>query len=306
MRTLGRFILKLTVLAACITALRYAHAGVLLVPDGRVTLIRGASVHDVSAPVAVEPGDIFDTGGQHGAQLQDGGGTLVALGPATRIAIDGAKADGALSSLSLLAGWIKAATRADIAIETPLAHIGMRQGSAVLHADSASTQLFVESGSATLGVAESAAAPQTVDAEHYALRAAGKPPGIAMRPDPAFVAQLPPAFRDPLAAIAPRTQVQTIAQAEGRQAIYADLADWLASPLPIRHTFVARFALLARVEPFRTQLKQHLASLPEWRPLLFPPPAPAVHADGAVPMLPPLPQLPAEHPVKARHSEENS
>jgi hypothetical protein len=269
--------------AACLCAAPLVQAAqAVLFPEGPVTLIRGTSVFVVDAPLLVEPGDIFTTGVHGAAQLEDGI-TIAALGSETRIAVDvvpsGANAD-ALDALSLLAGWIKvergtAAAPGQLTVDTVVLRAALSHGAAVIHANANAASLFVETGSITLALPGTANAPQLLNAERYAQRESDKPLETRARPTPAFVGELPLAFRDPLASIAARPQAKAAAPVQGRVVAYADIAEWLASPLAVRSTFVARFRPLARTEPFRTQIRRNLRNLPEWRPVLCPPrPAP--------------------------------
>ncbi|MFL9961249.1 hypothetical protein PQR02_09055 [Paraburkholderia sediminicola] len=266
----------------CVTPLTHASA-LLLLPEGSVTLIRGTSVFAVDAPLATQPGDLLTTDAQSGAQLEDANGTLVALGPLTRLSIDapphGEDAAG-LPSLSLLAGWIKLARAgaggpAPLLLDTSSIHIALRQGSSAVHATGTSSALFVETGSAVVTLPEGRDAPQTLAADAYLEREPGKPPVLSARPATAFVSQLPLPFRDPLAPLTPlasHNPAKPVTPVQGRPVAYADLADWLTCSLPVRHTFVARFRALIHTEPFRTQIRLNLRVLPEWRPVLYPPP----------------------------------
>jgi hypothetical protein len=271
-------------LAACLCVTPLTHAAaLLLLPEGPVTLIRGTSVFTVDAPLVTQPGDLLMTDTQLGAQLEDGNGTLVALGPQTRLSIDApphGEDASALPSLSLLTGWIKlaragAGAPGPLLLDTPSLHIALRQGSSAIHADGSSSALFVETGSAVVSLPDTHDAPQTVAADRYLERGVGKPPVPSARPAASFVSQLPVAFRDPLAPLNPHTAhnaAKPVAPAQGRPVTYTDLADWLTCNLPVRHTFVPRFRTLIHSEPFHTQIRVNLHALPEWRPVLYPPP----------------------------------
>lgn len=270
-------------LCLCITSLTHA-AALLLLPEGQVTLIRGSSVFAIDAPLVIQPGDILTTDDRLGAQLEDGNGTLVALGPQTRLSIDvpphGEDA-AAQPSLSLLTGWIKLAQTGaggagPLLLDTPSLHIAVRQASSAIHATGRSSALFIESGSAVVALPDTRDAPHTIAADHYLERDFGKPLDLSARPAAAFVSQLPVTFRDPLAPLTPLAahgQPKPVIPAQGRLVAYADVADWLACNLPVRHTFVPRFRALIHTEPFRTQVRLNLHALPEWRPILYPPPS---------------------------------
>ncbi|WP_321801401.1 hypothetical protein [Caballeronia sp. J97] len=258
---------------ACLCALPGARAGqFILMPEGTVTLIRATTVFDVDAPVALEPGDLLATPAQGGAQLE-ADGTTVALGPDTRIGIEAAPGGDALA---LLSGWVKIArtqpiTTDSLSIHTAALDAAMRDGAAVLHASRDTTSLFIETGGMTLALPGHADDRRPLDGEHYAERAAGKPLDVSARPAQPFISAMPRPFRDPLAPVRASAKAKRIVMSQGRPATFADLADWLSAPLGIRSGFVARFRPLALTEPFRSQVRQNLRTLPEWRRVLCPP-----------------------------------
>ncbi|CAL8480393.1 FecR domain-containing protein [Caballeronia sp. S22] len=268
--------LRLSVALACLCSLHDAQAGqAMLLPEGTVTLIRATTAFNVDMPIALQPGDLLATDAHGGAQIEDGDGTIIALGADTRVAIDAAPHGDALA---LLSGWIKiarphAGASDPLSIDTPTLHASLRDGSAVLHASRDMTSLFIEAGSMTLAMPDHADAHQQLDGEHYAERETGKPLVVGTRPATSFIAAMPLPFRDPLALSATPAKAKPVAPAQGRPATYADIADWLSAPLPIRRGFVARFRPLTQGEPFRAQVRQNLRTLPEWRRVLCPPPA---------------------------------
>ncbi|EEA01206.1 conserved hypothetical secreted protein [Burkholderia sp. H160] len=268
-------VLRNSIAVACLCAFQSAHAGqFVLLPEGAVTLIRATTVFNVDAPIALEPGDLLATSAQGSAQIE-GDGTIVALGADTRIAVDAALGGDALA---LLSGWIKiartqAAPTEPLSLDTAALDADMRGGSAVLRASRDTTSLFVETGGMTLALPGHADAHQPLDGEHYAEREAGKPLDVSTRPAPSFIAAMPRPFRDPLAPVPAPAKPKPVVASQGRPATFADLAGWLVAPLGIRRSFVARFRPLAQGEPFRSQVRQNLRNLPEWRRVLCPPPA---------------------------------
>jgi hypothetical protein len=286
--------LRIAFAIACLGALQSARAGqFILLPEGTVTLIRATTMFNVDAPIALEPGDLLATAAQGSAQIE-GDGTIVALGADTRIAID-ATPDG--DSLALLSGWVKiartrAAATAPLSIGTAVLDATLREGAAVLHANRDATSLFIETGGMTLALPGHADARQPLDGEHYAAREAGKPLDVSTRPAPSFIAAMPLLFRDPLTPVPVPAKAKLAVPAQGRPATFTDLADWLAAPLDIRRSFAARFRPLAQGEPFRSQVRQHLRDLPEWRRVLCPP-----HA---------MPRRRAVVPVQAQSTEVES
>ena len=282
-RTLAVRILRMgfiTCLSSLVPAV--SEARIVLVPEAPVTLVRNVSIFEVDAPIDVLPGDILTTSPQKGgAQLKDDSGTLVELGMATHVALgDGrtaSRSDG-LTALSLLSGWVKvarvaAASPSDpMRIDTSALQLSLRPGSAVIDATPAATSVYVETGAVEASLPdmpESRTAPHELTTDQFAQRQVGRPLQQAGRPSPEFVSRLPVIFRDPLRPLQ-HAPIQNLAAAQGHQATYNEISEWLTSSLPLRTTFVPRFRSLLHAKPFRTLVEQHVSDLPEWRRVLYP------------------------------------
>jgi len=111
-------------------------------------------------------------------------------------------------------------------------------------------------------------------AEQYAGLDAGKPQPVAGRPPRAFVEAMPPAFRDHLARAPGVANAGKVPPTKEREAEFIDVGDWLASTLPARRRFVARFKPRLSDPDFRTQLDRALGQGPDWKPVLHPARAP--------------------------------
>lgn len=259
-----------------------SEARVVLVPEAPVTLVRNVSIFEVDAPIDVLPGDILTTSSQKGgAQLKDDGGTLVELGVATHVALGDGRAvsrGDALTALSLLSGWAKVArvsavsSRDLMRIDTPALQLSLQPGSMVIDATPAATSVYVETGAVEASLPdlpESRTAPHELTADQFAQRELGRPLQQAGRPSSEFVGRLPVIFRDPLRPLQ-HGQIQNMAPAQGHQATYNEISEWLTSSLPLRTTFVPRFRSLLHVKSFRTLVEQHVSDLPEWRRVLYP------------------------------------
>lgn len=289
--------LRAALLMTSLCAAPFAHAYAdtwLLTTEAPVTVVRGTSVFQADAPLVVQAGDLLATDDQHGAQLENGAGTIAALGPGTRLAVDTTTArDGSTSlALSMLRGWLKVARLAkvpvasqsavlSVTIDTAALHVVLDEGSLVMHVSDPGSALFVESGGATLTLPDTPAAPLNLGGDQFVLREPGHVPARSSRPSPAFVSALPVNFRDPLAPVVGTASSKATAPDAGRPVVYADIADWLVCRLPVRHTFVGRFRERVHTEPFRSELRAHLRTLPEWRPVLYPPPPVQPHRESS-------------------------
>ncbi|MEX3816305.1 hypothetical protein AB3X96_39900 [Paraburkholderia sp. BR13439] len=163
------------------------------------------------------------------------------------------------------------------AIDAPFLSASIKRASIVVHATIVETELFVKTGEGVVFEPEAHPASIALSDDFYIRRKPGAQPEQEPRPPGGFVSQLPVAFRDPLAPLPGRTPAPDAPLSQAQDVTYADIADWLNSPLPMRRTFVHRFRTLAQQDPFRCSIRRNLADLPEWRPVLYPPPLPRPH-----------------------------
>jgi hypothetical protein len=81
---------------------------------------------------------------------------------------------------------------------------------------------------------------------------------------------MPPSFRDHLASAPDVRNAGKVQPSKVREAAFADVDDWLASTLPARRRFVARFKPRLLDPDFRKQLDRKLGQSPDWKPVLYP------------------------------------
>jgi hypothetical protein len=251
-----------------------AAQAVLTLAEQPVRLLRGAAVYKAGSGVAVQKDDILETDAA-GAQVEAGPDAIVALGPHSRVLVANLAADGKSPvELELLQGWIKAyakGLRATVA--TPALRVMLASGSTIVHAGDGLDAVFAEEGeqqAARVDDKGTAGAPLKLAAEQYATLDAGRPQLVAGRPSRAFVGALPAAFRDHLAPAPDVKNAGKVPPIKEREAAYADVGDWLASPLPARRRFVARFRPRLSDPGFRQQLDRALGQGAEWKPVLHP------------------------------------
>jgi hypothetical protein len=142
----------------------------------------------------------------------------------------------------LLGGWLK--LRADaqqpFTVVTNTLRLSGAGTTVTLHVSPEATELFAESGDVLVEEpgAGKASRSTKVPHERFAVRAGALPLRLAARPPAAFLAAMPPGFRDetvPLAAPAP------VAPKFERAASFAELAPWLADQPSLRRQLQARF-----------------------------------------------------------------
>lgn len=246
----------------------------LAMADQPVRVIRAADVYQAVNGTPLEQDDIVETGAG-GAQLELDSGTIVAVGPQTRLYLSaiGAAPKGS-TELALLQGWIKVQTgagRAMVAAEALQASVG--GGAVVVFSRPGRDALFADSGeqlAAPVTGPGKAGPMQKVASESYVQADAGKPLVMQPRADPQFLRDMPPPFRDRLApAPQPAKPVKVPAQRQ-RAVDFADVEGWLRCSLAVRKHFVARFHARLQDPRFRQQLDQALGHGSEWQAVLHP------------------------------------
>lgn len=246
--------------------------------DAPLRLIRGAAVYKAASGVALQKDDILESGAGF-SQVEAGPGIIFALGPQTRVMIASLPADGrGTLELALLQGWVKVLDQdGPAAVVTPALRVALAKGSTIVRAAEDQDAVFAEDGEqqlTRLGKDEARneagnKTPLKLATEQYAALEPGKPPVIG-RPPRAFVAAMPPAFRDRLARAPDVSRAGKVAPIKEREADFADVRDWLGAALPVRKTFVARFRPRLADPAFRKALDGALGEAPDWKPVLHP------------------------------------
>jgi hypothetical protein len=257
-----------------------APAAVLTLAEQPLRLIRGAAVYRAPAGIAVQKDDILETGAA-GAQVEAGPNAIFALGPQTRVLVLDLPPAGKAAELALLQGWVKlmANTGKPAQVLTPALQVTLAAGSTIVKsAGDGRDAVFAEEGAQQAAKAGKgrAGAPLKLAAEQYAEADPGKPQPVAGRPPRAFVAAMPPSFRDRLAKVpnAPnKANAGRTAPAREREADFADVEPWLTAQLPgvAARGFVARFRARLADPAFRKPLERALGQQAEWKAALYPP-----------------------------------
>lgn len=281
-KQLQRIALLALALGVCVASAKTPLSplsGVVSIADGGpFTLIRQSAICQGSKGVTLLSGDIIETG--PGAFLAIGltGGSLLGIGPSSRIYIL-QRAD--IPTLIVLRGWVKADVRGSTAVPA-IRVLGTRAGIqsqhavVLLHADDDHDAIFDEQGPATLLLRDAAATridTQTQPNE-FIVRKEGEAVAIQQRPSADFVAKMPIAFRDPLPTLAAVESPRPAEAKRVREVTYPDLQSWLTLPRDWRTGFVARFRGRLRDPVFFAAMDAHLTQFPEWVPILHPPPPP--------------------------------
>jgi hypothetical protein len=177
-----------------------------------------------------------------------------------------------------LSGWIKfsgtrrAADAQGFELRAPLLDMPPNGGTIVLHGTAAEITAFAEQGELRLAEDQAKGAPLAVALKtgHWYRRKANARGVVSTTPAPAFVAEMPRAFRDSLPLRAEKYRGLDVKLREAPQFVYADVEPWLNGEPTVRRQFVKRWRARAGDATFRAALIADLSSHPEWDPVLFP------------------------------------
>jgi hypothetical protein len=242
----------------------------LTLRDGAVRVIRGYAVMQGAEGMRLRQGDIIETAQPGMVQLEFSGGTIVAVGPSSRLFLF--SPGGATAEFVLLSGWVKGETPAGRTYRfvSPWLAATSRGGAILLHVTSEAAEVFVESGSASVGVASAGAAASSKTKSFFARRA-GKPVTTASRPDAAFLSGMPVPFRDTLPPRLSRFAGKKAPEPKRDHDVsYAEVERWLTLSPAWRRGFVERFRPRLEDDAFHRAIEAHLAALPDWEPILHP------------------------------------
>jgi hypothetical protein len=279
-RRLGRIALVAFALWPCLGLAKppaSQFGGLVSIADGgSYTIIRSDTLRTGSKGATLVAGDIVETGPGAFLVLELHGGSLLGIGPSTRLYFL-QRAD--IPTLVVLEGWIKADVRGS-AKSGALRIIGTRLGIqgqravVLLHATERADEIFDEQGSATLLLRDDAAThiDRETQTRQFLVRAGRQEVVLQPRPSAEFVAAMPIAFRDQLPDNASAKLKERTEPKQVRAVTYADVQPWLTMPPDWRTGFIGRFRGRLKDPAFFAAMEAHLALHREWDPILHPPP----------------------------------
>jgi hypothetical protein len=250
--------------------------GTVTMLDGELRIIRGTAVFGGMQGARIHRGDMLETGARGVTQLEFGPGTVIALGPSSRLLLFSysGSSTGAQAEFVLLSGWLKGEVdpkSGPYQLDTPLLAGLLKQGSIVVHAGADLSEIFVESGSASIAqVTSNGSVSQLRGAKagDFFSRQGGKNLTTAARPAAAFVESMPTPFRDTLPSHPLKGKASELSH--GHEIEYAQLRPWLLMPSRWRRELVPRFQSRLSDPRFREELAAHVQEYPEWDPVLHP------------------------------------
>ena len=253
--------------------------------EGSLRLMRGTGVLKGAEGISLRQGDILENADKGIVQLEFVGGTVVVLGPSSRLYIfrhavgrssGAAEGDSAGTQLVLLSGWLKGESKSDAGsyrYQDPFLATTTGNGTVLIHSYETGADVFVESGAATIaevGPDGGARHPGPAKAGQFFSRRAGKAVASASRPSQAFIDAMPPAFRDTLPSRLERFAGKSVEPKLDHQVSYAEAEPWLTMPSAWRRGLIDRFEPRLRDPEFRRQMELHVAEFPEWDVILHP------------------------------------
>jgi hypothetical protein len=250
------------------------ETGTITLVEQALRLIRGTTVLRAAEGVRLHPGDILESSSAGFVQLELAGGTVVALGPSSRLFVLGRGAK-TTAELVLLSGWLKGETGPNAGAYcyvSPQFAATTQGGAVVLHASGDRAELFVESGTAGISKVSpdgNLASPEAGKAGQFFSRRGGRGVAISPHPDSAFVEAMPRPFRDTLPSRLSRFSKGVEAKRD-HEVSYSEIQPWLTMGRAWRRGFVGRFQPRLKDAEFRKELEAHLNDHPEWRPVLHP------------------------------------
>jgi len=250
-----------------------------LLRDTPLRVIRGVSVLQGVEGMHIRPGDFLVTGpnATAQAQLELAGGAIIEIGPSSEVYLFSLNAGGA--DIVVVSGWLKGENSAGTyRYSSPLVSVTTKGGSVLLWAKDSPASVFVEHGTAQVSAGS---APITSSADKiFFTRQAGKPLAAAGRPSQEFVGAMPVSFRDVLPSRLDRFAGKKAPEPKVDHVVsFSDVEPLLRLPSTWRRGLVERFRPRLQDHAFHDAIEAHIATLPEWKPVLYA----DNHTSGAAP-----------------------
>lgn len=256
-----------------------AQTATLTLVEGRLALIRGATLYAAAQGVRLGNGDILAIDPKGQAQVEFADGAILNMAQGARAMLAGAAPGGrGQPEIAVLSGWVKftqrkSAKSAPYRVLAPLAEISSGDTTAVLNAGNDFTDIYLESGVARFserGRKGPQGAVRDVKGGDFIARRGEQPANFAPRPSAEFIKNMPRHFQDNLPVLLERVKNKRVEPKREHEVAYAEIEGWLKSSSPNRRSFVKRFEARAKDPEFRRKLIENLREHPEWDPVLFP------------------------------------
>jgi hypothetical protein len=259
------------------------EVGTLTLMEGSLRLIRGVMVMQAVEGIRLHQGDLLESSDRGFDQLELAGGTVVALGPSSRLFLlrdvagrTSGSAEAPAAELILLSGWLKGETPVKSGAyryACPMLGAATRDGTIVIHAGADAAEIFVEAGSASIAEVNADGNWHKIaegKSGQFFSRPAGSSVSTLAKPSSAFIDSVPRAFKDTLPSRLSRFEGEPPQPVREHQATYAEIRPWLTIARAWRASFVRRFEPLLNNPAFRAALESHVNEYPEWDAVLHP------------------------------------
>lgn len=259
------------------------EVGTLTLMEGSLRLIRGVMVMQAVEGIRLRTGDLLESSDHGFDQLELAGGTVVALGPSSRLFVlrdvagrASGSAEPPAAELILLSGWLKGETPGKSGAyryASPLLGAATQDGTVVIHAGADAAEIFVEAGSAWIAEVNEAGNWRRIAAVksgQFFSRHAGSSVSTLAEPASPFIDSVPRPFKDTLPSRLSRFEGKAPQPKAEHEVTYAEIQVWLTAAPAWRTSFVQRFKPRLNDPAFRSALEAHLNEYPEWGPVLHP------------------------------------
>jgi len=261
-------------LSSLVLTARAADAPVVLtLLEGEATVIVGSRAFVAVPGARLGAGALIETEATAALlRLEWPDGTLLDLGPATRVMLRASSLPTRGPLFYLLQGWAKQSQLAvNAGQSSPAFEVQPFKGVLVSHVDEGQATLFAEAGSLTF-MARRAGAQLSLRAGEAAAMAGNGAPQILTRPPGPWLKQLPRSFRETLPARLERFGKTAPPTPRVRAPLtYAALQHWLAAEPAVRRDLPLQFADLLQDRSFKDSVVARITQHPEWEQVLKPP-----------------------------------
>ena len=264
----------------CLTAvwsllLANAHAAepaaLVTLLEGSATVIVGPRAYAAASGARLGAGTLIETDATSGLmRVEWPDGTLLDLGPATKVMLQPGAIAGRAPLFYLLQGWAKQSqTKASTGQVGAAFDMGPFAGVLVSQVDENQSVLFAEVGGGPF-MARRQGASATLKVGQTAVLVGAAAPQFSARPPAAWIAQMPKAFRETLPAMTSKFKGPLPTLRQRAVLTYTGLQPWLMAEPALRRDFPRRFAELLEDRAFRDAVTRQLVQHPEWDALLKP------------------------------------
>lgn len=238
---------------------------VLTLLEGAATVVVGSRALAAAPGARLGAGTLIETEASTALlRLEWPDGTLLDLGPSTRVMLQPATFAGRAPLFYLLQGWAKQSqTQVSAGQLAALFEVAPFVGVLLSQVDEGQSVLFAEAGGGPF-LARRHGARATLKGGDTAVLVGVTAPLVSPRPPAAWIKQMPKAFRETLPAMAGQIKGPPPTLRPRAVLTYAALQPWLVAEAALRRDFPTRFVELLNDRAFRDAVTGHLAQHPEW------------------------------------------